>query len=221
MKGLDRELMMYREEAEFPMIRHPLVYAVPFFEHPTEVDRLNKMLASKKEAVQSALDAHRWTEYVFLHERPHRILAFMEIHPEIDNDVYWPLLRDIWTDSENIYQNHMVWWEMLSSPRDRRALFTAAEDRGTLKKLPNELFIYRGTQKIEMDGHYLGFSWTLDPGRAAWFATRLHKPSEGSAVVASAQVHKKYIVGFIDGRGEREIVVEPKELEQLAWEAVE
>lgn len=219
MNGLDKELMAYYEEAEFPMVRHPLVYAVPFFDSPDYVAQLNKQLVSKKEAVEKALMEKEYNRYVFLHERAYRIEAFQEIAPGLTDQQYWPLLREIWTDSENIFQNAMQWWEMISSPRQRRALFTACDCRGVLKRMPAELTIYRGTTDREMEGHYLGFSWTISREKAEWFATRLLK--EGQVpVVATATVRKKDIVGYIDGRGEQEIVVEPKDLQGLEWEDV-
>jgi hypothetical protein len=218
MTGLNRELLAYKEDAEFPMIRHPLVYAVPFFDTPSEVDRLNKYLASKKEVCEKALGKHEYDRFVFLHERAYRIDAFQEVQENLSDQQYWPLLQEIWTDCENIFQNHIQWWEMLSSPRKRKAMFTPCADRGVLKKLPDELKIYRGTTAIERHGHYLGFSWTLDKDKARWFATRLNKPLDGTPMVASAIVAKKYICGYIDARGEQEIVVEPKELEGLEWE---
>jgi len=219
--GLDKELLAYREDAEFPMIRHPLVFAVPFFEHADEVTRLNKMLVTKKEQCDKALAAHEWSRFVFLHERPYRVEAFQEVQENLSDRDYWPLLREVWCDSENIFQNAMQWWEMLTTPRQRRTLFTPCEDRPALKKMPEMLHVYRGAQQIEMHGHYLGYSWTLNRDKAEWFATRLHRPSDGLAVIASADVLKEYIVGYINARGEQEIVVEPKELQHLAWESVE
>jgi len=222
MENLDRELQAYLEtDGDFPMIRHPLVFAVPFLEIPEEVDRVNKQLAAKKEMVDKALANRRWSEFVFLHERPYRIGAFQEIHPDMTDREYWPLLRDVWTDSENIFQNHIEWWEALTSPRQRRVLFTSSADRAVLKKLPETIHVYRGTTQVEMDGHYLGFSWTLSEEKAVWFAKRFQRPSDGPPVIASADLLTKHAIGYIDGRGEQEIVVEPKELQRLDWELAE
>lgn len=220
MTGLNRELLAYKEEGDFPMIRHPLVYAVPFHDIPSEVDRLNKYLASKKEQCEAAMSHKEYDRFVFLHERAYRIEAFQEVAEYLSDQQYWPLLSEIWTDSENIFQNAMQWWEMLSAPRARKAMFTPCADRAALKKLPAVLDIYRGTTAVEKHGHYLGFSWTLDKEKARWFATRLIKPSDGTPMIASAKVCKKYITGYMDGRGEKEIIVEPKELEGLEWEDV-
>lgn len=215
MTRLDLELERYLEQAEFPMIRHPLVYAVPFFDHPTTVARLNKQLAAKKEAVEKAFGESNWAQFVFLHERPYRIQAFMDVQAEMYDKEYWPLLAEIWTDSENIFQNHMQWWEMLSAPRQKRELFTNCEDRKLLRKMPRELTIYRGTKACERNSHYLGFSWTTDRERAEWFATRILSEDDGPPVVAEATCRKRNIVGYITGRGEFEVVVEPKHVSSL------
>lgn len=214
---LHPELKRYLEQAEFPMIRHPLVYAVPFFDHPSTVDRLNKQLAAKKEAVEKARHKHNWSQFVFLHERPYRIQAFMEVQFEIPDDAYWKLLAEIWIDSENIFQNHMRWWEMLSAPRQKRILFTACDDRAALRKMPEELTIYRGTKAVERDGAYLGFSWTLDQEKAAWFAKRFECEEDGPPVVSTATCLRDNIVGYLTMRGEEEIVVQPKELSIVEW----
>lgn len=222
MRGLDSELRRHYEDGGYmPMIRHPLVYAVPFFETDSEIVRLNKMLASKKKQCITALANHAYSQYIFLHERSYRVAAFFEIRENLDDKDYWPLLREVWSDSENIYENAMQWWELLSSPRRQRNLFTSCEDRSAYKKLPAELSIFRGTHQRETDGSYLGYSWTLSVERAVWFATRLHRPSDGRPVIGTAKVPKNKIVGYIDSRGEQEIVVEPRELIGLDWEGAD
>ncbi len=221
MTELDRELAAYLEEGgkTYAMIRHPYVYAVPFFETEEEVQRLNAALKSKRAAIETALGEKDYNRFVFLHERPYRVHAFQEIALELSDVAYWPMLREIWSDSENVFQNHMLWWEMLTSPRKKRNLFTACEDRSAFKKQPSTLAIYRGTTDLEMNGHYLGFSWTLSEDKARWFASRFNKENE-NPIVARAKVAKKDVIGFVKGRGEEEIVVEPRWLEGLVWEEI-
>ena len=54
-------------------------------------------------------------------------------------------------------------------------------------------------------------SWTLDRDTAEWFAHRFGE--EGT--VYEAQIPKKYILAFFNGRNESEVVVDPKHLEQI------
>jgi len=218
MTKLKLELSQYYEEAQWPMIRHPLVYAVPFFDTPEEAVRLNRMLEQKQAALKKAEAEHHWSTYVFLHERPWRVHAFLQIHAAMVDSVYWPLLREIWVDSENIYANHMDWWELLTVPRSKRRLFMDVEERKAFDKLPESFHVYRGTTAVEREGSYLGFSWTLDKGRAAWFATRFERPGRGGPVLASTEVNKKDCIGLIASRNEEEIVIPNHRTEHIVWE---
>lgn len=215
MTKLKLELSQYYQEAEqWPMIRHPLVYAVPFFDTPEEAARLNRMLEQKKKAVKEAEEKHHFNVYIFLHERPWRIHAFKAVQENMSDAKYWSILSDVWRDSENIFHNHMDWWELLTSDRHRRHFFTEPEDFKTFSKLPAEIEIYRGTTAEEMDSNYLGFSWTLDKGRAAWFATRFGR---SGPMLATAVVNKSDCVGYIGSRKEDEVVI-VHQRNSLVWE---
>ncbi len=96
----------YVEEA-WPMIKHPLVFAVPFFDTDVERARLNRVLESKQKAVKKAKNSHQWAAYIFLHERPFRVAAFFDIRESLEDNEYWDLLREIWVDTENVFENRM------------------------------------------------------------------------------------------------------------------
>jgi len=222
MRGLHPELAAYLEEGGMfgvTLLRHPLVYAVPFFDTGSEVRRLNTMLEEKQNQCERARAEHDHAAYIFLHERPYRIGAFMELRDEMYDRNYWPLLREVWTDSENIYQHAMDWWECLSSDRRKRRLFTSCEDRAILRSMPNELRIYRGTSQEETLGTYLGFSWTTDRDKALWFARRFNR--EGVApTLASGYIKKCDALGYVNARGEKEVVALPRDITGLEWEEV-
>lgn len=220
MTALCLELSQYYEEGQFPMIRHPLVYAVPFFDTVEECLRLNKMLKFKQQAIAAAKEQHDWDSYIFLHERPYRLQAFMEVQEEMLDVCYWRVLRSVWIDSENVYQNRLQWWELLTSGRGKRHRFSDVTLRDQ-NRLPRELTVYRGTKSIERGSNYLGFSWTLDKSRAVWFATRFIQEDDGKPVVAIANIPRNSIVGYIRSRGEEEIVAMPVDLSARVWEEVD
>jgi hypothetical protein len=216
MTKLKLELSQYYQEAQWPMIRHPLVYAVPFFDTDEEARRLNALLVQKQKAVSEAMGNNKWSEYIFLHERPWRVHAFLEIQDNMNDKQYWPLLREIWIDSENIYPNRIDWWELLTSTRLKENLFMNAAERSAFSKLPEEIEVYRGTTEEEKESSYLGFSWTLDKGRAAWFATRFQR--QGGPVLATAIVSKEDCVGLLLSRNEDEIVIPHRRTNGIVWE---
>lgn len=220
MTGLKLELSQYYDEGgQFPMIKHPLVYAM-FFDTAEEVQHLNKMLEAKQEQLERAELKHDWSNYVFLHERPYRVQAMLEIQSEIENHAYWPLLREIWVDSENIYAMHMKWWELLTSNRTYRHLFMDVEDRKLFKKHAQVFEAYRGTTEIERDGNYNGLSWTLDRDKAKWFATRFVHRDDGRPVVGTTLLDKDDCIGFVNSRGEQEVVVPHGPLSDIEWSTI-
>lgn len=216
MTKLRLELSNYYSEAQWPMIRHPLVYAVPYFETDEEALRLNAMLKQKKKLVAEAMAENKWSTYIFLHERPWRVHAFLEIHDNMLDAQYWTLLRDVWIDSENIYSNHSDWWELLTANRRKRSMFMSRAERAAWRKLPEEIEVYRGTTEEERDSSYLGFAWTLDKSRAAWFATRFARA--GGPVLATAQVLKSDCIGLLTSRNEDEVVIPHRRTNGIQWE---
>lgn len=220
MTGLSLELSNYYEEKEWPMIRHPLVYAVPFFDTREEIVRLNKMLDHKKEAVIEAESNHNWGRYIFLYERPWRLHAFKQINASMDDSDYWKLLAEVWIDCENIREHRMDWWEMLTSTRRKRKMFMDTSDRCTFRKLPVQIEAYRGTREIEKDSHYFGFSWTLNREKADWFAKRFVHRDDGGPVVCIAQFDRNLCVGYLNGRGEEELVATEVAFIEGRWETL-
>jgi len=95
------------------------------------------------------------------------------------------------------------------NPKYRRRLFTAADWR-TLRALPDRLTVYRGAK----DWNRNGMSWTLDPYRAAYFATH-HNDSgmmctlgpDHLGFVMERTVRKSSVLFYTSDRSEDEVVL--------------
>lgn len=202
---LDRELEPYlSRDGIFPMLRHPLVYCVPYTDLMAEW--ANRSLAYKKASLSEAVHARNWTKVLGLYERPYRVDAMTQYAPLMEDAEYWKNLAWIYTDSENIEQSYETWDELLSAPRASREAFMCAEERALLASLPDRFEIYRGckgTFKIFDEEDILDYSWSLSPKVAAWFAQRFRTPG----FVIRATVDKADVVGYKDNRAEREILV--------------
>lgn len=91
-------------------------------------------------------------------------------------------------------------------------------DEGELHKynaLPDTVTVYLGCRTA---GVAKGMSWTLSEDKARWFADRCALLSSGAgqgAMVYRAQIKKEDIVGYLDGRGEREVIVDYRKLLDL------
>lgn len=196
---LDPELLPYvRDDSVLgPFVKHPLVYgslAVPGF--------LNRQLAQKRERLEKARDEGDWPVYLWLHERPHRMTALGELYrgEAITVAQLRVLLPDTWSDTELPYQFGAL----------PRLLFQAAgfvtDAPNIWKVLPDSLIVYRGsTYKPTARA----ISWTLARGMGEWYARRFNRRH---GKLWRGEVEKRHVLGYLEGRGEAEVVVCPRRI---------
>lgn len=183
------------------VLRHPLVIDVAL--RPGLANRAYRL---KQQYLAEATREQDWSRYVWLHERPYRLDAFVNVADELDDAQYWSLLAHIWVDSENIWQNLALWQLSLRCDRPAREHFMDETERRDFDALPEVLTVYRGCSALVNEQ---GLSWTLEADRAVWFAQRF---GPASPLVLTGQVAKCDVVGRLDGRGEQEIVVADADL---------
>lgn len=189
---LHPDLLPYMEKMERygSMIRHPLIFAVPYFGESTN-EHLNKLLEFRREQLREALSSENYNLFVFTHERPCRLDAFEQIMHSLDEKTFNELLLEVYIDSENIHQNYQTWVELLDP-------LTGLDVWNSVSDLPDKIKIYRGGSKN-------GISWTLSLEKAQWFATRWNE----NLPVWEAEVNKEEIIGFNEHRNESEVIVSP------------
>lgn len=220
-ESLHPDLVPYVEESEQfgPMLRHPLVYQVVGI----NAGLANRAYEEKKKALADFEERKRWYSWVFLHERPYRVralLELMEAHGEIPIMEFARLAGDVWTDSENIHQMQDEWeavFDALSStyipdggrriPDWVRRGVMVEEDLPTFEALAETLTVYRG---FKTGLNESGLSWTLEKKVAVWFAKRFAEifPDNPPGVFTGV-VDKDDVIAYFDAghRGEKEIVV--------------
>lgn len=190
------------------LLRHPLVYQVPFYEIDMIIEQTNFMFIYKKRKLKEALKNKNFSSYIFIHERPYRLNAFSKIEAELIDRTFWELFLDVWTDSENIFQMKAEWLELISSrikPSKRIMKAIMKDDIKAFNELPSTFKIYRGTSPLEKSSEP-GLSWTLDFDKAKWFAKRFHK----DGVVIHKTITKEEVLFYYNGRSEQEIILTPK-----------
>jgi hypothetical protein len=201
---------VYSEELGTHVLHHPLVVQVPYL--PQLNALCNQWLAGKTEATERAMLEGKFHHYVFLHERPYRLPAFMRVMDDdrMEDEDYWSLLRDVWVDTEFPSRNRTAWRKLFMSNRDRmRQSLMDAGEYHTWHNLPDRVRVYRGCD-IEKETRQ-GISWTLDPTIALWFANRFGR----SGQVISGEVGRDAIRAVFNGRGESEAVI----VTDFDWEA--
>ena len=70
--------------------------------------------------------------------------------------------------------------------------------------------MYRGVTSHNAD-NLKALSWTLDRNKAAWFAHRFGE----DGTVYEAQIPKQHIWALLNSRGESEVIVDPRELQDI------
>lgn len=197
----DLEEWMRETETLGRILQHPLVFQVPF--HSPAL--ANDVYEKKKQALAEALAAEDWHTVVYLHERPHRTDALIEfvlgdwIEPLAHlNQETRDLAASVWMDSENLHQNVEEWTELFSGWEPGQPLILGdVEEQAAFAALPEVLTVYRGD--ID-DG---GWSWSLDPKVAAFFANR----HGANAPLIQAKVAKRNVFGYLTGRAESEVLI--------------
>lgn len=198
---LHKDLKPYLEfnkNLKFDQIRHPLLYLVPHLNNGIA----NLMYVEKTIQVKKALEEHNYDRYVFLHERPYRIDAFIKIQNLLQDVTYWELLSAVWIDTENMWQHLDDWKILLTSLRPHKEMLMTEEERQFKDNLKNRVQIYRG---CELGVNEIGLSWTLSKEKAEWFANRFGK----NGIVRERPINKPEIIAYINARGEQEIIVKP------------
>lgn len=218
---LDPALVPYLcEDGPFgTSIKHPLVFSI--VHAPAMNAFVNAQFRQKKELLWKARGKRDWHTYVWLHERPYRIDAFLRISWRLDGPRYWELLGRVWSDTENSWQNMDEWREAFTADRegremmsdeDVRCVFDLSPERGGLLPMTR---IYRG---YRFDDALQGYSWTLDKARARWFATRLRQDDHPSPKIVSGFVAREHVIAYMTGRDEQEIVTLPEHVVELEIE---
>lgn len=191
-------------------IKHPLVND---FYTPAFNAMHNRQLRQKRVMLAEAEENEDWHTYVFLHERPWRRDALMDIDDHLTDRRYWELLRDIWIDSENLHEWGDDIAELMARPGKR--FFMDGGERRRLERLADPVTIYRGHKS---DNKY-GWSWTLDKSRAEWFARRF-AGHRGEGFLSKGRIAKKDVIAFTNGRNESEIVADPENVKIVSTREV-
>lgn len=214
---LHPDLVPYIQETDrfstggMTVLKHPYVFQIPYDPHLAGM--ANVTYERKKEAIQEAIRDKNWGRYFLLIERPYRIDAFEQVCWRLTNKEFWEELGDLWTDTENLWQNHETWRELLTcGRRDRRKYLMTEDERQFIKALGGPgcktVTVYRGT--CAPDGMGAGFSWTLNRPKAEWFARRFQHIGPEKVIVGT--LRKSKIIAYFDRRNEWEIICLPEDV---------
>ena len=187
------------------MVAHPLVH------HISLVPGIaNRTLKWKRRNLAQAEEKEDWSSYVFIHERPYRTNALLELRNVygVDGPEFAAVAAEVWIDTENIHQ-HLDDWARIMSTTDGQD-WMLDDERAEFEALPEQLTIWRG----ECDDGDV--SWTLKESTAVFFANRA--THNGKHIVTRGRVFKRDVFCYLTRRGEFEIIVPDRSKVQVISE---
>jgi len=216
---LHRDLVPYLAESDVlgEVLKAPLVFLVPYL--PAMAHLANEMYRTKTQGIRRAEMERNWHRIVWLHEKPYRLGAFLSIREQLSDQEYWEALGSIWIETENLHDDQEQWLGALTAHRPGRASWLMDDaDRATLAELGEEVTIYRGFAR---PGSYRAPSWSLSRSRAEWFANRAALTSpDRRGYRATTRLPKSRVLAYTNGRGEREIILDPATLRTVSMTTV-
>lgn len=149
-----------------------------------------------------------------LADKPERLRCFHKIIMELDTEGltaerFWKEYWSIWQSSENLFADGEIFHDLLAFGRKLGPPIVGLDDeeREALEAMPDEVEVYRGS----CPHNQLGWSWTTDLEKARWFAGR--SVGDTTRYVSVVTVPKSSIIGYLTGRGESEVVIDPDDID--------
>lgn len=226
------KLNVYASPDDLPQALRCYAEVVPntnlhVFKHPLWTDLfpvavplpIDELLLRKQEKIDSLLDDDDLRGFVFIHERAFRMDMLNDLWQSGTFDKrpkeYWQIARQVWTDSEQD-EDDLRWTRLLEIPLPHREAMTTAEEWEALSREPERLTVYRGLHGYDIEDArssiQSGWSWTLSPKTAAFFARRLRMNGR-RGFVAKALAPRASVIAHFLSRGESEIVISSSDID--------
>lgn len=145
---------------------------------------------------------------VLAYTQPYRLQGFMDEIKGADDKTYWKVLSLIWNTGEGAGSDHDLVLALFNSQRRHRESLMDEGERKTLKRLSDELTVYRGF----FGRRAKSLSWTLDRNVALWFANRFKDVFNEPRYLIEGTASKKDVIAYFAGREESEVIIDPEKV---------
>ena len=143
---------------------------------------------------------------------PYRLGFIKYIREYLSIKDFSEIFADAWTDMENpnmckdLTKHQMV----LYFKECDKSLIMTEEELKVIEDLPDIVEVYRGITDYNKK-YVKALSWTLSKKTAEWFADRF----SSKGIIYKALIPKEHILAYFNGRNEKEIVLDPKYLQNI------
>ena len=179
-----------------------------------DITKSNEDLKAWQDFMKSQIDDAKSAYHIYMMTNKPYSMTFLKFaKPHLSKHEYSEILADAWIRSENPNLDENFTREKLLKmfeDADPKVLMDGEEQK-QLAELNDVVTVYRGVTSYNAK-NIKALSWTLEQKTAEWFAHRFGE----DGTVYEAQIPKQYIYALFNGRGESEVIVDPKHLTDIA-----
>ena len=201
------------------LVQHPFtpsgMVAIPSDEGINHVDitKSPEELVSWQNYMKAQIDEAKSAYHIYMMTNKPYSMTFLKFaKPHLSQKDFSEILADAWIRSENPnLDKNFKQKELLQMFKDAAPhILMDKDEQNQLAELDNTVTVYRGVTTYNAK-NIKALSWTLEQKTAEWFA---HRFGEDGTVYES-QIPKQHIYALLNGRGESEVIVDPKYLTDI------
>lgn len=201
------------------VVQHPFtssgMVAIPSDEGIRHVDitKSPEELVSWQNYMKAQIDEAKSAYHIYMMTNKPYSMTFLKFaKPHLSQKDFSEILADAWIRSENPnLDKNFKQKELLQMFKDAAPhILMDKDEQKQLAELDDTVTVYRGVTTYNAK-NIKALSWTLEQKTAEWFA---HRFGEDGTVYES-QIPKQHIYALLNGRGESEVIVDPKYLTDI------
>lgn len=221
-KWVAKQLVMIEPDlTEFSpvVVQHPFtssgMIAIPSYEGIKHVDitKSPEELVSWQNYMKAQIDEAKSAYHIYMMTNKPYSMTFLKFaKPHLSQKDFSEILADAWMRSENPnLDKNFKQKKLLQMFKDAAPhILMDKDEQKQLAELDDTVTVYRGVTTYNAK-NIKALSWTLEQKTAEWFA---HRFGEDGTVYES-QIPKQHIYALLNGRGESEVIVDPKYLTDI------
>ena len=221
-KWVAKQLVMIEPDlTEFSpvVVQHPFtssgMVAIPSDEGIKHVDitKSPEELVSWQNYMKAQIDEAKSAYHIYMMiNKPYSMTFLKFAKPHLSQKDFSEILADAWIRSENPnLDKNFKQKELLQMFKDAAPhILMDKDEQKQLVELDDTVTVYRGVTTYNAK-NIKALSWTLEQKTAEWFANRFGE----DGTVYEAQIPKQHIYALLNGRGESEVIVDPKYLTDI------
>ena len=201
------------------VVQHPFtssgMIAIPSDEGIKHVDitKSPEELVSWQNYMKAQIDEAKSAYHIYMMTNKPYSMTFLKFaKPHLSQKDFSEILADAWIRSENPnLDKNFKQKELLQMFKDAAPhILMDKDEQKQLAELDDTVTVYRGVTTCNAK-NIKALSWTLEQKTAEWFAHRFGE----DGTVYEAQIPKQHIYALLNGRGESEVIVDPKYLTDI------